>query len=144
MQFLDIFKVAWPIAVTLLPIVVAAGVLWLKSQFPTKAELQAVQDKVAADLVGVEQRLTEKMDEHDDRLDVGSRKMADHHTRISLVENECKQAPSRDVIQAELSQLSSRVRGVEAYLEGTNRQLTTLNDYLHTLIQNGLGIGGHK
>lgn len=139
MEFLDIFKVAWPIAVTLLPIILSAGILWLRSQFPTKVELEAVRADVAAKLKETEARLTGKIDAHDERLDIGSKKMAELDKRASIVEEECRQAPSRNTLQTELSSINARVRGVEAYLEGTKRELGTLNDYLHTLIERGLG-----
>ncbi len=139
MQFLEIFRVLWPVAVVLLPLVTATGFLWLKTQFPTKAELEAVRVDVAAKLAATEQRLTDKLDEHEERLDIGSKKMAELDKRTALVEEECKQAPSRNTLQSELSMMAQRIRGVEVQTQGINDQLVTQNTYLHTIIERSMG-----
>ncbi|KQM23151.1 hypothetical protein ASE73_02690 [Sphingomonas sp. Leaf24] len=138
--FLDIFKIAWPIAVTLVPIILTAGILWLRSQFPTKGELEAVRVDVATKIAGSERRLTDKLEEHEARLEAGSRKMAELDKRTALVEEECKQVPSRNTLQSELSHLAQRIRGVEVQGQAANDQLSTQNTYLHTLIERGLGL----
>nr|WP_162236153.1 hypothetical protein [Sphingomonas sp. Leaf24] len=140
MAFLDIFKIAWPIAVTLVPIILTAGILWLRSQFPTKGELEAVRVDVATKIAGSERRLTDKLEEHEARLEAGSRKMAELDKRTALVEEECKQVPSRNTLQSELSHLAQRIRGVEVQGQAANDQLSTQNTYLHTLIERGLGL----
>jgi len=122
---LEFIRTIWPIAVVLLPLVTGAGFLWLKTQFPTKQDLAAA-----------ETRLADKMDEHDDRLDTGSKTMANLDKRIALVEDECRQAPSRQNLQIELSTMAQRIRGVEVQAEAISSSLTTQNTYLHTLIEN--------
>jgi len=146
--------VSWLIGlvVVAIPIIGATCLLWLRERFPTKDGLQAAMaelgnklaatEKALADkLADTEATLSSKIDEHDDRLDTGSRKMAEIDRRIALVEQECEAMPSRQNLQVELSQLSQRVRGVEVWTESTSKQLETLNSYLHTLIERGLESG---
>ncbi|WP_156347252.1 hypothetical protein [Sphingomonas sp. Leaf5] len=125
---------------TLVPIILTAGILWLRSQFPTKGELEAVRVDVATKIAGSERRLTDKLEEHEARLEAGSRKMAELDKRTALVEEECKQVPSRNTLQSELSHLAQRIRGVEVQGQAANDQLSTQNTYLHTLIERGLGL----
>jgi hypothetical protein len=117
----------WPIAVIITPVIVGAGILWLKTQFPTKGELTAHEREVQTDLK-----------KHTDRFEAGSRKFAEHDKRLALVEEECKSVPTRQSLQGELSQLSQRMRGVEVGFESVGRQLGTTNDYLKIIVDKGL------
>lgn len=127
MSVLEYIRTLWPIAVVLLPFVCATGFIWLKTQFPTRVDLD-----------GVEKRLGAKIDDHDDRLDRGSKAMAELDKRTALVEDECKAVPSRQNLQTELSSIAQRTRGVEVEVAGMGRELGTLNSYLHTLIERGI------
>lgn len=126
--FLEIVRTIWPIAAVLTPLILGAGFLWLRTQFPTKTDLAAMEERIRADI-----------EEHERRLDDGSKKMADYDKRIALVEDDCESSPSKaDLSQANAS-LAGRMSGVESSLRGQERQLSTLNTYLHTLIEKGLG-----
>ena len=133
MSALEYIRTLWPIAIVLLPFVCATGFIWLKTQFPT-----------LADLKGTEQRITDRIEEHEERLDTGSRTMATLDKRTALVEEECRQAPSRQTLQGELSAISQRTRGVEVEVQAVGRELSTLNSYLHTLIERGITGSAHR
>ena len=123
----QILQVAWPIAAVITPLVLGAGFIWLKTQFPTKAELKQL-----------EKELEQRLDGHADRFERGSTKLADHDKRLALVEEDCKSIPSRQTLQEALSQLSQRVRGIEVGFDGVSRQLGTTNDYLKIIVDKGL------
>ena len=127
MSWLQVLQILWPIAVILTPLVVGAGFLWLKTQFPTKTELTKVEDELSATLV-----------DHRERFERGSRKFADHDKRIALVEEECAGAPTKNDINQGMTVLAGRMSGVESGLKGVERQLNTQHDYLRTLIDQGL------
>lgn len=126
-EVLDYIRTLWPIAVVLIPIVLTAGLLWLKTQFSTKADLAATEARIVA-----------VVEEHKTRLDDGSRRMADFDKRIALVEDDCEASPSRSELMQQNTVLSGRMSGVETSLRGQERELSTLNTYLHTLIEKGL------
>lgn len=134
------------------PVIVGICFLWLKDKFPTKEGLQSATEEMTTKLAsaeqalsdkiaGTEKTLSDKIDEHEERLDVGSRKMVDLDKRTALIEEDCKAMPSRQNLQAELSSLSQRMRGVEVRAEAIGDHLRTQNEYLHTLIERGLGGG---
>lgn len=126
MDWLKVLQVLWPIAVILLPLIVGAGFLWLKTQFPTKGELTAHEKEVER-----------KLEEHASRFERGSGKFANLDRRLALVEEECKSVPTRQNLQRELSELSQRIRGIEVGFEGVGRQLGTTNDYLKIIVDKG-------
>ena len=126
MSWIQWLQILWPIAVILIPIIIATGLLWLKTQLATKTELKASE----AELKG-------RLNDHADRFERGSTKFADHDKRLAIVEEECKGAPSRQTLQGELSELSQRIRGVEVGFEGVGRQLNTTNDYLKIIVDKG-------
>lgn len=126
-EVFEYIRTLWPIAVVLIPVVLTAGFLWLKTQFPTKADLIATEARIVADI-----------DEHKARLDDGSKKMADFDKRIALVEDDCEASPSRGELLQQNAALAGRMSAVESSLRGQERQFTTMNGYLHTIIEKGL------
>jgi hypothetical protein len=108
-EWLKVLQVAWPIAATITPLILLAGFLWLQTKFALRKEVKDLESKVD-----------------------------DHAERLKIVELECSQAPSRQNLQVELSNLAQRLRGVEVSSEAVNRQLGTTNTYLHTLVERGL------
>jgi hypothetical protein len=133
MNWLEIVRTLWPIAVVLTPLICGIGFLWLKTQFPTKADLTATENRIVADI-----------DAHKVRLDEGSRKMAEFDKRIALVEDDCKATPSRGDLNQGMSVLAGRMSGVESSVRGLEKMIGTANSYLHTLIQHGIDHGGSK
>jgi chromosome segregation ATPase len=128
MSWLEYIRTFWPIAVFILPFVCGAGFLWLKTQFPT-----------SADLKGVETRIGAKIDAHDLRLGEGSRKLAELDKRIALVEDDCESSPSKQDLNQNYAVLAGRISGVESSLRALEKALSTLNNYVHVLFQKGLG-----
>ncbi len=98
------------------PIVLAAALWWLKSQFPTKADFEGLQKEVR-DLASAQGGTNQ-------RLDAMERDMDDPPTRLELLKA--------------LSALEARTASIESSQNGLGRQLSTLNDYVHTVIQRGL------
>jgi hypothetical protein len=126
--WLDYIRTLWPLAVVLTPLVTGAGILWLKTQFPTKKDLQDVETKILREIEG-----------HDERLGAGSAKMADFDKRIALVEQECDATPTKGEVNQSIATLAGRMSGVESSLRGVERILATQHDYLRTLVDRGLG-----
>lgn len=133
MQWLEIVRVLWPIAVVLTPLICASGFLWLRTQFVTKQDLDTAKDQIL-----------EEIEKHETRLNAGSEKMADFDKRIALVEDDCESAPTKGDLNQGMSVLAGRMTGVETGLRGVEKMLGTANDYLHTIIQHGLSGGGPK
>lgn len=127
MSWLQILQVLWPIAVIIIPLILGAGFIWLKTQLATKAEVKVIEERIA------------KLDaDSRERFERGSRKFADHDKRIALVEEECEGAPTKADIHQMVSVLAGRMSGMENGLGGVERQLGTQHDYLRTLIERGL------
>lgn len=124
---LELIRTFWPIAVVLTPIILGAGILWLRSQFSTKADIQNMEARIVA-----------RIGEHEDRLNEGSKKLASLDKRVALVEDDCESSPSRQDLSQAIAVLAGRMSGVESSLKGQERALSTQNDYLHTLIEKGL------
>ena len=137
MPFIAILNILWPIAALITPALIGAGILWLRSQFATKAELEAVKADLPARMTALGKEVDNRLNAHAERFERGSAKFADHDKRIALVEADCKEVPTRQNLQAELSQISQRLRGVETGFEGMERQLNTTNDYLKIIVDKG-------
>lgn len=53
MSWLEIVRTIWPIAATITPFVLAGGFAWLKTQFPTKVDLETLKRDVAAEVAEI-------------------------------------------------------------------------------------------
>lgn len=127
MSWLHIIQVLWPIAVIVTPLVTGAGFIWLKTQFPTKSELKSI-----------EQRLEAIEAANRDRFERGSRKFADHDKRIAIIEEDCKEAPTRNDLNQAITTLAGRMSGVESSVRGMEKTMSTQHDYLRTVIEKAL------
>lgn len=127
MGWLDYLQIFWPIAASITPIVLTAGLLWLKTQFPSKADLESTRKEIVG-----------RIDAHQHRLDQGSDKLADLTQRLAVVEEECDSQPTKNDLNQGMSVISGRVSGVESAVKGLDDQLKTANGYLRTLIEQGL------
>lgn len=127
MYWLDIISTFWPIAAFLASLVVTMMPLWLRTMFPTKADLKSVEDSVLA-----------KIDAHEKRLQDGSTKLANLDKRVALVEEECEGQPSRHDLNQAMAVLAGRMSGVESSVNGLGKQLATQHDYVRTLLEKGL------
>jgi hypothetical protein len=149
-EWLRVLQVLWPIAVCLIPLVLGAGFLWLKTQFPTKADLKQAEEKAAAAVAGSIQTSSAALQQMEGevrglekditaRFERGSRKFADHDKRLAVVEKECEDAPTKNDLAQMISVLGGRMSGVESAVKGVEKQLGTQHDYLRTLIDRGSG-----
>lgn len=132
MTFAVILQILWPIAVIAIPFVLGAGVLWLKSLFPTRAELSALETKLEGDIDSA-------ANDTRDRFERGSRKFAEHDRRLALVEEDCKQSPTKNELNQGMAVLAGRMSGVESAVKGVERQISTQHDYLRTMLERGSG-----
>lgn len=131
MTFLEFLRTWWPVAVVIMPLVTATGFIWLKTQFPTKADL----DKAVADI-------TDRIDAHDERLETGSKKLADLDKRVAIVEEDCDSQPTKNDLNQGLSIVAGRISGMEAALKGLDRRFDTQDHYLRVVIEKGLAPPG--
>ncbi|HEU4958991.1 MAG TPA: hypothetical protein VFT56_01170 [Sphingomonas sp.] len=120
MSWLDYVRVLWPIASVVTPLIITAGLFWLRSQFALKTELAAERTRVDGKFTGIATAIN------------------DHETRLKLIEQDQQRPPSRHELFKQMSNISSRTEAMESTLEGIEKQVGTLNDYLHTLIERGL------
>ena len=134
---LFILQILWPIAVIAMPFILGAGVLWLKSQFPTRAELTALGTKIDTETKVLEERIESEVGSVRDRFERGSHKFAEHDRRLALVEDDCKKSPTKNELNQGMAVLAGRMSGVESSLKGVEKQLGTQHDYLRTLLERG-------
>jgi hypothetical protein len=126
-DWLKFVQVLWPILGMAASLVSLTVILWLRTQFPTKTDLKSTEADILA-----------KIDAHQDRLDEGSKKLADLGNRVSVVEADCESSPSKNDLNQGLAVVAGRVSGLEASVRGVETQVKTQNGYLQTLIEQGL------
>lgn len=107
----------WPVITALSPILFGAGLLYLRTQFPTKADF----DKLATTVTSLSNNLTATT------------------TAVDHLAQEQESAPTRIELMNQIATLGGRVSGMEGSLKGISSQLETTNDYLRIIIENGLG-----
>jgi len=131
-KWLEIIRTFWPIVATLTPFIFIGFILWLRSQFALKAELetekQRINTKVSISDLEVERS----------RITLLERSLFDQDKRVALVEDDCDSSPSRQDLNQGVAVLAGRLSGVERGLMGVEKQLSTQHDYLRTLLEQGL------
>lgn len=115
-NWLELIRTLWPIASVITPLILAAGFLWLRTQFPSKAELKEIEGRLGGIATG----------------------MAEFDRRISLVEEDCKSSPSRNDLNQGLAVVAGRISGVEASVHGLERTVTTQHDYIRTVVEKAM------
>lgn len=160
MTWFQIWTMAWQVSVFLTPIIVGAVVLWMRSQFVTKADaivernridgaLAAAAQAAKAEANRVDAVLTSHKTERDSRWDHVRDELADHKGRIVAVEKDSAKPPSRHQLNNAIAVLQGSMHGVERGLGDVQRQMEsqsadlrrqmeTLNSYLHTVIEKHL------
>lgn len=142
LSWFQIWTVSWQIAVVLTPLILAACVLWLRSQFPTKSDFTAERNRVDA------RHATDKI-ERDQRYEQLRERATDHETRLRMVETDVARPPSRHQLNNAISTMQGGLHAVEKSVAGLaqqmdsqqadlRRQIETLNGYLHTMIEKHL------
>lgn len=121
MVWLDtIINVIWPIITAVAPIIFGGGLIWLRSQFVSHEKFDTKIDA-----------LSNRVDEH-----VANTSM--DRARIERLEQDSDSAPTRLDLLEKLSDLTASMSAVQADNRAFQRQIATLNDYLHTLVEKGL------
>lgn len=133
------FQILYPIALTMTPVLLAIGLLWLRTKFAALADLKVVETKIAGiDLANVVDRLG-KVETSIEVITV----------EIQTLAEGADSAPTRLDLMNQLSRLTERMSHMEAAVESERRQsqhqyealrqqLATANQYLHTLIDQGM------
>lgn len=112
----DVLAIVWPAIPTVAPIAFGAGFLYLRTQFPTKADFDSLVNTVNS---------------------MGE-KLTANSIAVDHLAKEQDSAPSRVEILQKIGQLEGRVSGFEGVLDGMQHQLSTANDYLKILVDRGL------
>lgn len=115
-SWIDSLIALWPILSSLTPLILLGGFYWLRTQFPSRQDFEA---------------LTSNVDQLDN--DVGTLKV-----EIGHLIDERDAAPTRVQLMEEIGKLNGRVSGVEAGITAIGTQLATANDYLQILVERGL------
>ncbi len=121
------FNILWPIGMTITPIMVGVGFLWLKTKFADLGDLKKMDGR----LIGVETTLQVMT--------------AD----IRTLDEDAESEPTRMHLLTRLSEMAERMSRMEAAVESERRQsqqqyeslrsqLATNNQYLHTLVEQGM------
>ena len=117
----------WPIAATITPLVLLAGFLWLKTQFAGAKDVAEIGTKLA----GYDNRLTKIEGE----LETLAANDVSEPTRVDLMQ-------SLAAMDARMSRMEAHnealVRQLGAQNHSLQRELKTLSDYVHSLIEQGL------
>jgi len=133
-DWLRFLQVIWPIALGVVTIILGAGFLWLKTQLATKAELKEAKGEAEKAIQELEGEVRSLEKDIAGRFERGSRKFADHDTRLAVVEKECDGAPTKADLTQMISVLAGRMSGVESSLKGVEKQLGTQHDYLREIL----------
>jgi len=115
-SLLNIMIDLWPIISAITPILFGAGFLYLRTQFPTKADF----DSLARTVGDLANRLTATT------------------TAVDHLAQEQDSAPTRIQLMEKIAAVDARVSGVERGLGSIERQLNSTNDYLKILVDRGL------
>lgn len=127
MSWAELIRTIWPIMASITPFVLAGGFAWLKLQFPTKADLEKLRGEVAKDV--------EEMRIH--TISISDREIA-LKARVDSMEKDADRAPSKLDLSKDIGKVAERVGGLEAAIEALAGQLSTHNQYLHTLLEKHL------
>lgn len=120
----QIIQTLWPIAATMTPLILLGGFAWLQTKFPSRADLKEHETKLET-LTGQVSGLVTRISTNENRIDHVMRDLEREPTRASLANS--------------ISDMRDRLGSVESSVRAMQHQLETQNDYLQTLIQQGLG-----
>lgn len=132
MNWFELFDVVYRVSVTIIPLLLVGCVWWLKAHFAGTKELRVVE----TDITAINARL------------------GVIETKIAALAGDMESAPTRLDLLSSLSRLGERMSSMEASSEADrrmmqgqftalNQTLSTHNQYLHTLIEQGM-LGGTK
>lgn len=117
----------WPIAATITPLVLLGGFLWLKTQFAGAKDVADINTNIAEFRIRFAQIETE--------LGTLATNDVSEPTRVDLMQ-------SLAAMDARMSRMEANnealVRQLGAQNHSLQRELKTLSDYVHSLIEQGL------
>lgn len=123
MSWLQILQTVWPIASAITPVIMLGGFAWLQTKFPSQADLK--EHKV--DLLAL-----------NDRVSTVMTRMTTSESRIENILRDLEREPTRADLSSSIADLRERMGRVESSVDSVRDQLETQNEYLHTLIQQGM------
>lgn len=123
MSWLQILQTVWPIASAITPVIMLGGFAWLQTKFPSQADLK--EHKV--DLLALNDRVSSVMT-----------RMTTSEGRIENIIRDLEREPTRADLSSSIADLRERMGRVESSVDSVRDQLETQNEYLHTLIQQGM------
>lgn len=123
MSWLPLLQTIWPIASTITPVIMLGGFAWLQTKFPSQADLK--EHKV--DLLALNDRVSSVMT-----------RMTTSESRIENILRDLERQPTRADLSSSVADLRERMGRVESSIESVRDTLETQNEYLHTLIQQGM------
>lgn len=124
MSWAELIRTIWPIMATITPFILAGGFAWLKLQFPTKADLEKLRGDVKKDV--------EEMRLH--TVSISDREIM-LKARVDSITQELDRAPSKLDLSKDIGKVAERVGSLESGIEALTGQLSTHNQYLHTLLE---------
>lgn len=107
----------WPIISAITPILFGAGFLYLRTQFPTKADFDGLA-RTVGDLAN---------------------KLTATTSAVDHLAQEQDSAPTRVELMNRIAALDGRISHLEGAIGGIATQLDTTNDYLKIIVERGLG-----
>lgn len=116
-----------PYVTVLMPILFFGFIAWLQTKFVTQATFDQYKDQANKERAELRDRLADRKEDY--RL---------LQERLNNHLSEYGTPPSRHDVSQSLATLSSDVASLKAEQRATNRELGTLNTYLHTMIENGV------
>lgn len=116
-SLLNILIELWPILSAITPLLFGAGFLYLRTQFPTKADFDS---------------LAKTVNEIGDKMIITT-------SAVDHLAQEQESAPTRIELMNRIADLGGRVSKMEGSLDGIATQLDTTNDYLKIIVERGLG-----
>jgi GTP1/Obg family GTP-binding protein len=122
-SWLQILQTVWPIASAITPVIMLGGFAWLQTKFPSQADLK--EHKV--DLLAL-----------NDRVSTVMTRMTTSESRIENILRDLEREPTRADLSSSIADLRERMGRVESSVDSVRDQLETQNEYLHTLIQQGM------
>ena len=120
----QVIQTLWPIAATMTPLILLGGFAWLLTKFPSRADLKVHETELKT--------LTEQVSGLVTRIST-------NESRIDHVMRDLEREPTRAGLANSISDVRDRLGSVESSVRAMQHQLETQNDYLQTLIQQGLG-----
>lgn len=149
MTWFQIWTISWQVAVFLTPIMLSCAVLWLRAQFVTKVDAVTERNRIDSLIDGLKLTIATEMarlalqrdadeKERNQRYELLKDGKADHESRIRVLEADMAKPPTRHALNNELTKVVASNAGLERAVSGLGRQIDTVHNYMHTLVERGM------